>query len=453
MEKAYQKLNLWVKNYRKYIRFIAAGCILLFALPAKANMTIISDEETEGYLESLIRPIFQAAGISFNRDKIFIVQDNSLNAFVSDGNNLFIHTETILKAQTPDELRGVLAHETGHIQGGHIVRQKLRIQEMQNISLASIVAAGAIGAAAGRGDAAAAIALGTHGSLLNQSLAYKIQEERSADEAAVTLLKKTGHSPKGLFDFMKKIQTLNKLQGVDDHGYFRTHPLTEERLTFLRQAVKSSPYKPEITDSRLKRIQAKLFAFVKPVKQTFAKYPASDNRIDAVYARAIAAFKSAQLNKAENLVAQLIKVEPQNPHFRELSGQIFLEQGKIREAQKEFATASSLMPKSVLFKINQAQATLELSPSPSQLSGIIRDLQQAVTGRQIAIAWLLLSKAYYLSGKKAEAQYAAARYSAAEGDYELAKRQAEDAKKNVTDKKLSLKIDDLLQFLKNIKTQ
>jgi len=284
-------------------------------------------------------------------------------------------------------------------------------------------------------------------------LAYKIQEERSADEAAVTLLKKTGHSPKGLFDFMKKIQTLNKLQGVDDHGYFRTHPLTEERLTFLRQAVKSSPYKPEITDSRLKRIQAKLFAFVKPVKQTFAKYPASDNRIDAVYARAIAAFKSAQLNKAENLVAQLIKVEPQNPHFRELSGQIFLEQGKIREAQKEFATASSLMPKSVLFKINQAQATLELSPSPSQLSGIIRDLQQAVTGRQIAIAWLLLSKAYYLSGKKAEAQYAAARYSAAEGDYELAKRQAEDAKKNVTDKKLSLKIDDLLQFLKNIKTQ
>ena len=148
-------------------------------------MTIISDEETELYLQDLLKPIFKSAGIPFNRNKIFIVQDNSLNAFVGDGNNLFIHSGTLLAAKTDDELRGVLAHEAGHILGGHIIRYKLRLQEMQNVGLASMVLAGALGAASGRGDVAAAIALGSQSSLINQSLAYQVQEERSADRKSV----------------------------------------------------------------------------------------------------------------------------------------------------------------------------------------------------------------------------------------------------------------------------
>ena len=450
MEKINQKLKRLFYHFIKPISLFAVGLVLLFSPDSYGNMTILSDEETELYLQDLIRPIFKAAGIPFDRSKVYIVEDNSLNAFVSDGNNLFIHSEIILKAKNSDELRGVIAHETGHIQGGHILRHKLLMQEMQNVSLASLVLAGALGAASGRGDVAAAVALGSQSSLVNQSLAYQVQEERNADEAAVSLLKKIHHSPQGLLDFMKKIQTQNKLQGVNENSFFRTHPISDERIAFLEQAVKNSPYKllaqPE--DKRLKRIQAKLYAFIKSPAQTYIKYPQSDDSIDARYARAVAAFKKMNFVTAQSLTDTLIKQEPDNPHFHELKGQILMEQSKINEAQTEFVQASRLLPYSVLFKINEAQATLELSPSSAQLNNIISQLQQASISRPTAIGWLLLAKAYALNNQTAEAQYASAKFSAITGDLKLAQRQAEEAKKNSLSPQLTLKIDDLLNTLK-----
>lgn len=450
VEKTYKKLRKVSHCFLRPISLFTVGLVLFFATSCFANLTIISDEETELYLQDIIRPIFQVAGIPFDRNKIYIVEDNSLNAFVGDGNNLFIHSETILRAKNSDELRGVIAHETGHIQGGHIIRHKLLMQEMQNISLASLVIAGALGATSGRGDVAAAVALGSQSSLLNKSLAYQIQEERSADEAAVSLLKRLHYSPLGLLNFMKKIQTQNKLQGINENSYFRTHPISGERIAFLEEAVKNSPYKSisQSQDKRLKRIQAKLYAFIKPPAQTNLKYPQSDDSIDARYARAIAALKNLNFITAQSLTDSLIKQESNNPHFHELKGQIFMEQAKINEAQNEFSRASHLLPHSILFKINEAQAALELSPTPAQLKNIIFQLQQASISRPTAIGWLLLSKAYGLNNQTAEAQYASAKFSIATGDLQLAKKQAQEAKKNSLSPQLTLKIDDLLNSLK-----
>ncbi len=452
MEKINQKLNRLFFSCFKIIPLLTAGLILFFSDFAQASAVIISDEETESYLQNLLQPIYSAAGVSFNRNKIFILSDNSLNAFVSDGNDLFIHSETILQAKSDDEIRGVLAHEVGHIQGGHILRHKLRIQEMQNLSLASMVAAVALGTASGRGDVAAAIALGSHSSLLNQSLSYQIQEERSADEAAVSLLKKTHHSPKGLLEFMKKIQTQNKLQGIQENPYFRTHPMSAERLAFLQQAVTQSSYPPEKSKSNaLKRIQAKLYAFIKTPQQTAYKYPISDTSIEAYYARAIAAFKSLNFNKALRLTEHLMQQDSNNPHFHELKGQILFEAGRIKESQKEFLRAIQIFPKSALFKIDAAQATLELSPSAKELQSTIIHLQQVLTSRPSSIAWLLLAKAYHLAGKDTDAKYASAQYSLHTGDIDLAQKQAEDAQKNCTQPQLRLKIEDLLNLIKDIK--
>ncbi len=435
---------------QKRIMFLLTGFFCLLCFNARAEISIISDEETELYLQSIVRPIFQAAGVPYNRNKIFVIENNSLNAFVSDGNYLFIHSETLLKAQSSDELRGVIAHEAGHIQGGHILRQKLQMQEMRYVSLASLVVAGALGAASGRGDVAAAVALGSHSSLINQSLTYRVQEERSADEAAVSLLKKLHHSPKGLLAFMKKIQIQNKLQGINENSYFNTHPLSGERIAFLEQASKQSPYPSSAKgDIALKRVQAKLFAFIKSPAQTVLKYPSSDKSIEARYARAIASFKKMNFAQAQTLTDSLINDEPHNPHFHELKGQILIEQGKVAEAKKEFSQACRMMPESVYFKINEAQALLELTPSPQELKSVIRHLQQSLVTRPTAMGWLLLSKAYNLNQQNAEAQYAAARYSFTTGDYSLAQKQAENAKTASLDPKLTLKIDDLLQLLKN----
>ena len=449
MEKAYQKLSCHLNSIRlKLISLVLAGLVFFLSAPASAGLTIISDEETELYLQSILQPIFKAAKIPFNRHKIYIVQDNSLNAFVSDGNDMFIHTETILKAKTDDELRGVLAHETGHILGGHILRQKLRMNELQNISLASMVLAGALGAAAGRGDVAMAVALGSQSSLFNQALAYQMQEERSADEAAVTLLRQIHHSPQGMLDFMKKIQTQNKLQGISEENYFRTHPMSSERISFLQHEAKASSYPAEKTGSqRLKRIQAKIYAFIKSPQQTYIKYPLSDESVNSLYARAIASFKSLKFAKALKLTDTLIVKEPQNPHFKELKGQILFELGKMKEAKEEFTKAAQILPSSALFKINEAQVALELSPSKEELKQIISKLQQALVVQQSSIGWLLLSRAYHMNKQEAEAQYAAARYSLACGDTLTARKQALEAKRNSLDPKLTLKVDDLLNSI------
>lgn len=412
-------------------------------------MTLISDVETEIYLHKLISPIFKTAGITFDKNKIFIIQDDSLNAFVSDGNNLFINTETIIKASSDDELRGVIAHETGHILGGHILRHKLRLNELQNISLASMIVAGAVGAVSGRGDIATAIALGTQSSLINKSLHYNIEEERSADESAISLLNKLHYSPQGLLNFMKKIKTQNQLNGINENAYFRTHPLTSERISFLQQATKVSSYTPQLTASNeLKRIQAKLYAFIKNPSSTYIKYPANDDSIVSKYARVIADFKSLKFNKALKSIDDLIKHEPHNPHFKELKGQIFFELGKITEAKQEFAQSVKILPSAILFKINEAQASLELNPSSDELKKIISHLQYALTVQNNPLAWLLLSRAYHLDKRNAEAQYAAAYYSFLCGDMDISLKQAQKAKEMSIDPLLTVKIDDLINLIK-----
>ena len=451
MEKINKKLG--VSYFYKYIELILIlywGFALLFVAEACANIITISDEETELYLADIIRPIFEVAEIPFNRDKIFIVEDNSLNAFVSDGNNLFINTEVILQAQNSDEIRGVIAHEAGHVLGGHIIRYKLKQQELQTLSLASMVIAGALGAVSGRGDVAAAIAIGSQNSLLTKSLSYRIEEERNADEAAVMLLKKAGYSPIGLLNFMKKIQRHNMLQGISENKYFSTHPQNDERIAFLKQAVKNSKQTfSKQNDDTLNRIKAKIYAFVKSPQQTHKKYTKTNKSINARYAQAIAAYKGIEFQKAIKLINELINEEPSNPHFRELKGQILLEQGKIKEAEKEFKISSKLLPSSMLFKINVAQCLLENNPSKQDVQKTIIQLQKVLIKKQTLYAWLLLSRAYEMNGDKADAMYAAAEYSIRIGNVTLAKKQAEKAKAISKSPTLNLKIDDLLQHINN----
>lgn len=451
MEKINQKLTGSKKN--TVSRLIIGFWLILAFLPlrdALGQMSIISDEETEQYLAKVIRPIFQTAGIPFNRNKIYIVNDNSLNAFVGDGNNLFIHTGTLLKADNTDQISGVLAHETGHILGGHILRQKIKNQSMQEASLASLVLAGAAAAARGRGDVAVAVMLGSQSSLLSNYMAYRVEEERSADDAAVKLLYKRQTSPQGLLQFMKKIQKQNALNGIEESDYFRTHPVTSERVRFLEQAVKQSPYHQDHSlDSEFQRIKAKLYGFLQEPAQTFKRYPLSDTSIAARYAQAIAYFKQLNFGKALRMIDALSAEEPDNPYFYELKAQIYMEQGNLKAAKEAYGKVLKLRPDAALLQVDWAQAALAVSPSPAELKNIIAVLNRSLQQRPSAMGWLLLSQAYDQNGQTAYAEYAAAEYSLRIGAADIAKRQAENAQRKNPPSALRLKLDDLLRRIKN----
>lgn len=454
MEKTYQrlkglKLTAGLFGLRSGI-WLFAAFLVLFVRPAQA-ITIISDEETERLLYKTAAPFYKTAGIPLRRSGLFIVQDNSLNAFVGDGNNLFVNTGTIMAADNRNELAGVIAHETGHIAGGHILRGKLQAEELQQIGLASLILASAAAVTSGRADAAMAIALGGQSSMLTGFTSFRTDQERSADEAAVKYLSETGQSPAGMLNFMKKIQTGNRLSGIEETPYFRTHPVTRERISFLEQAVRNSKASSSGDDESFKRVKAKLTGFLSTPEETYRKYPRTDTSPAARYARSIADFKALRMQSALKGINSLIKEEPQNPYFRELKAQIYMETGKSNLAKREYAKALELLPNSSLFQINWAQAALESSPSPAELQKIINLLNKAVIRYPSPFAWMLLSRAYDAQGERAYSDYAAAEYSFGIGAIETARQQVLRAQKAPQiSPQLRLKTDDLLKRVKAI---
>jgi len=443
-----EKINRITGFFRKTVIGLICSVLLQSAFlsdASAASISLISDEETEQFLARQLRPVFKAADIPFNRNNIYIVNDDSLNAFVGDGNNMFVHTGTLMKANDENEIAGVLAHETGHIMGGHILRQKIKLQNMQQISLASMLAAGAAAAATGRADAAIAIMMGTQSSMLNAMLAYQVEEERSADESAVKLLQKTEQSPAGMRNFMKKIDRQNRLNGIAENPYFRTHPVTAERISFLNNAVRQSPFPaPAQPSNEFLRIKAKLSAFMEEPRKVLQKYPPSDKSTPARYAQAIVFFRMLKLNQSLKILNELIAEEPENPYFHELKGQIFMETGKIKPARTEYQKALSLLPNSALFQINLAQAVLEDNPNRNELEHTAEILNKSLLQRPDTYGWLLLSRAYGGLNDAANSNYAAAEYSLRIGAAETARRQANTALTANPSPQLRLKIDDLL---------
>ena len=217
---AYKLNKISFFKKRLFITLCFISSLFLNSVVQAQTLRLISDEETELFLADILRPIYQTENIPFNRDKVFIVQDPSLNAFVGDGNNMFVHTGTLVSADNYNQLEGVLAHEAGHIQGGHILRLKIKSKQLQNVSMVSLIAAGIAGAVSGRADVGMAVVLGSQTSALHNITRYQMQEERSADEAALSILTKLKKSPEGLLGFMKKFSSKTCLEESKKHPIF-----------------------------------------------------------------------------------------------------------------------------------------------------------------------------------------------------------------------------------------
>ncbi len=416
---------------------------------ANAEPSLLTDDETQALLENIIQPIFKVADVPYDKNRIHILNETSLNAFVTDGNHMFVHVGTLMNAKNVNELSGILAHETGHIAGGHVMRQKLKINDMKTLSAISLIAAGGLAVASGRGDAAMAVALGTHGSLLNTMMAYQTSEERAADESAVKYLKKLNQSPQGLADFMRTIQKTNRLSGYKESPYFRTHPMSAERLSFFQmQTQKNGGKTTSDYDGDLRRVQAKLKAFLLPLERVLKEYPRTDRSEESEYAHAIVALREKKFKDALFLVDDLIRAHPENPYFYQLKGQILFEKGEARAAANAFDKALSRKPLSDEIMLAYAEAALEAPNHKQDLRKIIDVLNQLQYSKDNTRGWELLAKAYYEKGMKAESLYAAAKYSFCLDNHETAKKQIKEARSLNLPDTLRIKLNDLENEIK-----
>jgi len=408
---------------------LAMVVTLMHAMPAFAQ-SLLRDTEIEETMRDYTTPILRAAGLSPSSVDIYLVNDPSLNAFVTRGQNIFLHSGIITQSTTPNQLKGVIAHEAGHIAGGHLVRSDYGSRSAYG---AILIAAG-IGLAAilaGEAEAGALVLGGSQQFGAIEYLAYSRVNESAADQYAAQYMEATGQSAQGLIDFFDRFRAQEVLSNARRFPYFRGHPLSSDRIDKLRERVEESPY-TEVTDTedeqhRLEMAKAKLRGFLEGPQVVFSKYPPEDQSKPARYARAVAHFKAADLRNAVREVDSLIEDEPQNPYFYELKAQILYESGQREKAIEPARQALKLKPNSPLLEIALAQSLLETSDR-SQVEESIVLLKSALTVEKgNSYAWYTLSRAYGELGQEALAKYAVAEQAYAVGDLQRARSFAQRA--------------------------
>jgi predicted Zn-dependent protease len=392
---------------------------------------ILRDTEIENDIRTLATPIWRVAGLDPAGVGIYIVNDSQLNSFVAGGQAVFINSGLILRAQTPNMLIGVIAHETGHIAGGHILRS---LEAMKNASIETIIAmVAALGASIAGGNGAPLIAAAGVGQRAYMS--FSVAQEATADHAAMTFLDRSGQSARGLLKFFEILQADEPLTGEPTDPWTRTHPLTVERIDYIRHHVETSPYsnapEPAGFVELLKQVHAKLHAFLDDPSATLRAYPESDQSVEARYARAIAYYRIPRLDKAVPAVDGLIRDFPSNPYYRELKGQMLFENGRVHDAIAPYEEAVKLAPRAALIRIALAQAYIE-SNEPALNKRAIAYLNDASRdeGREGSV-WRLLATAYGRDNQLGMAALSLAEEALADAKKKDAQQQAQRAKQNL----------------------
>lgn len=420
------------------VRFARAAALLsatfamFVAQPATAQ-AILRDTETEAFFQDLVAPLVKAADLPEKNVDVALLGDRSINAFVAGGQAIYVHAGLIEKADTAAEVQGVLAHELGHITGGHIIRYGEGAKAATNISLLSLLAG--VGAMlAGAGDAGMAAMMMGQRAAMGKFLAYSRSEEGSADAAGASFLSKAGISGRGSVEFFGKLAGLESRYAVSrdsEMEYVRSHPLTSDRIATLRDTYEQDPAwrKPDDAglQARFERIKAKLVGYLEEPAQTLRRYPASDTSVAGHYARAYAYHKQALVPQALAETEALIATSPDDPYFLELEGQILLESGRPADALAALKKATALTNAQPLIATLYGHA-LTATEDPKNYEEAERVLRAAVVrDRYNPFAWRQLGTVYAARGDLPRANLASAEQQVMSGDYLRAVRSARTA--------------------------
>ena len=408
--------------------------------PAKA-LPIIRDAEIEQLMRDYTAPILKVAGLGHQNVQVVLINSRVFNAFVMDGRRIFINVGALYDAKTPNEVIGVLAHETGHMAGGHLSRLREQLANAQTASIiALLLGVGAMvgGAKAGGsagsniGEIAPAAIQAPQEMIRRSLLSYVRAQEESADRAAVKFLNATGQSAKGMQDTFRRFVDDMLVVSSRVDPYQQTHPMPRERVQALEELVKTNPYwdkkDPPELQLRHDMMRAKLAGFLERPDAVARRYPSTDTSLPARYARAIAAYRYGELSGALAQIDALIQAQPNNPYFYELRGQALLESAHPAQAVAPLRRAAALAPNAALIRIMLGQAlvaTGENRYSDEAISLLRVAMQREPDAPEV---YSQLAMAYGRKGDVAEADLASAQAALARGDMKTARELAARAK-------------------------
>jgi len=401
---------------------------------------IIRDTEAEQLLREYTRPILRTAGLEKQNIQVVILNEKGFNAFVADGRRIFVNYGALMQADTPNQIIGVLAHETGHLAGGHLSKLREQLAQAQTqMIIAMLLGAGAMVAGArstssnsGLANAGAAAIAGPQEMIRRTLISYVRQQEENADRAGVKFLTATGQSAKGMYETFKRFtnESLFAARGADP--YLQSHPMPAERVAALEELARSSPYWDKKDDPALQlrhdMMRAKVSAFMERQDTVYRRYPQSNDGLPARYARAIATYLHGDLRTALAQIDGLIQVQPTNPYFHELRGQALLEGGKPAEAIAPLRKAVQLSNSAPLIEMLLGQA-LVATDNKAHTEEAIAILRAAVARETEApLGYTQLAMAYGRKGDFAQADLASAQAAFLRGDNKTARELASRAK-------------------------
>ena len=395
---------------------------LLTARPALAQ-SILRDAETEALLNDMAAPLAEAAGLEPSNLEIVLVNDPSINAFVAGGQIVYIHSGLIDAADNANEVQGVIAHEIGHITGGHVNRMSQGVGAATNISLLSLLLGVAV-AAAGGGEATPAVIAAGQRAAMGSFLAFSRVQEASADAAGAEYLSDAGISGRGSIEFFRKLQGETIRRGYrrnDETEFVQTHPLSSDRIQRLRETYVvdpawDNPSDPEI-ERRFARVKAKLGGYLDRPELTLSRFPATDTSVAARYARAYAFHQQARIDEALGEVNALLADEPENPYFLELKGQVLLESGRPGDAIEPLREATELTQHHPLISSIFGHALIA-TEDKAHHDEAIQVLRASVgRDRRNPFAWYQLGTVYAAQGDNARARLASAEQQVLRADY------------------------------------
>ncbi|MBO9574266.1 MAG: M48 family metalloprotease [Sphingobium sp.] len=408
-------------------------CGLVVAGPAAAQQ-VLRDAETEAFIHDAAAPLIRAAGLDERNVQILTINDPSINAFVAGGQIVWVHSGLIGAADNINQVQGVIAHELGHIEGGHVIRSGEGIKEATGVQIVSLLL-GAAAIAAGGGEAGMGIIGAGQQAAMSRFLAFSRVQESSADAAAARYMHTAGISCRGFLDFFRKLQNMEYRLYLNADGYGNTHPVSAERIATLSQTCEQDAAWNAKTDAgleaRFERVKAKLVGFVSEPKRTLQLYPLSDQSVPAHYARAFAYHKSAYAEQALSEVDTLLKTAPRDPYFLELKGQILLESGRPLEALAPLreAVAETGQP---LIATLLGHALVD-TEDRQYLDEAEQVLRAAVTrDTENPFAWFVLGMIYERKGDHARAALASAEQAQMTGQTGQALQYAQQALAGIT---------------------
>lgn len=439
-------------------KFTCTLIILMSLVRHSYSASMIRDIETEKIIRSITKPLLRAANLNTKDVKIFIINDKQLNAFVYDGQNIFLNSGLILFSDKPDILAGTIAHEIGHIAGAHLARSRSEIKNAY-IKTAIGYALGLIASLAADSPKAAEAAILSGGHIASLGyLKYSRMEEESADQAALKYLNIARYPNDGLLKLLNKFYKDEVSLYKDINKYSLTHPLSKSRVLHIQNYIKNSKENSTYLENKFEyetiesfaRIFAKISAFTKPYNEIFRLYPKNSKTVNARYAHAIAYYKKSDIRNSLKELDILVKSNPKNPYFYELKAQMLFESQKIKESVKYYEKALQYLPGNPLIKIELAKSLVASKDKNSYKKAILNLKSALISESSNKSAWHQLGIAYGRIGKIGESNLALAEKSLIERKKDNALKYIKTAKKYLKKNTSSyIHMKDLELYIKN----